>query len=132
MQRYWFTALSIVSVTVIVGVAALTAPSVFAYRSGCHNLHTCPSDTDTYVCGDLGYACRGATSLADIPAVDISVPIQPLVVVTQINALFRAVYDGRNPTVSENQYWAMRLKDKPTSNVLQGAMAWHRAHGIAH
>jgi endonuclease YncB( thermonuclease family) len=28
---------------------------VFAHRSGCHRYHSCPSDTGSYVCGDLGY-----------------------------------------------------------------------------
>ena len=26
-----------------------------AHRSGCHRWHSCPSDTGSYVCGDLGY-----------------------------------------------------------------------------
>lgn len=29
-----------------------------AHRSGCHRWHSCPSDTGSYVCGDLGY-CSG-------------------------------------------------------------------------
>lgn len=28
---------------------------VLAHRSGCHRYHSCPSDTGSYVCGDLGY-----------------------------------------------------------------------------
>ena len=27
----------------------------FSHRDGCHRWHSCPSDTDSYVCGDLGY-----------------------------------------------------------------------------
>ncbi len=27
-----------------------------AHRSGCHRWHSCPSDTGSYVCGDLGYS----------------------------------------------------------------------------
>jgi hypothetical protein len=26
-----------------------------AHRSGCHRWHSCPSDTGSYICGDLGY-----------------------------------------------------------------------------
>lgn len=26
-----------------------------AHRNGCHRYHSCPSDTGSYVCGDLGY-----------------------------------------------------------------------------
>jgi hypothetical protein len=28
-----------------------------AHRSGCHRWHSCPSDSGSYVCGDLGYSC---------------------------------------------------------------------------
>jgi len=28
-----------------------------AHRSGCHRWHSCPSDTGSYTCGDLGYPC---------------------------------------------------------------------------
>ena len=28
---------------------------VYAHRSGCHSLHSCPSDSNTYICGDTGY-----------------------------------------------------------------------------
>lgn len=37
-------------------------PSVSqAHQSGCHRWHSCPSDTGSYVCGDLGYTsgCSG-------------------------------------------------------------------------
>ncbi len=35
------------------GVIPLT-PS-YAHQSGCHRWHSCPSDSGSYVCGDLGY-----------------------------------------------------------------------------
>lgn len=161
-----------------------------AHRSSCHNLHTCPSDSDSYVCGDLGYPCDGSTSITDIPLSKIHVPLLiestfseifdrkptdresvywkarfraeknsiykvrramnwhkahnsfgPKAIATpttskvrikDINALFRGVYDGRNPTVSENQYWITRIQDKPTPEALVGAMAYHKHHGIQH
>src|SRR4029079_1410496 len=28
---------------------------IFAHQDGCHRWHSCPSDTGSYVCGDLGY-----------------------------------------------------------------------------
>jgi hypothetical protein len=31
------------------------ASPVSAHRSGCHRWHSCPSDTGSYTCGDLGY-----------------------------------------------------------------------------
>ena len=36
-----------------IGVIPLT-PS-YAHQSGCHRWHICPSDSGSYVCGDLGY-----------------------------------------------------------------------------
>jgi hypothetical protein len=32
-----------------------TAPAALAHRDGCHRWHSCPSDSGSYVCGDLGY-----------------------------------------------------------------------------
>lgn len=34
---------------------------VDAHQSGCHRWHSCPSDTGSYVCGDLGYPCQYPT-----------------------------------------------------------------------
>jgi len=37
-------------------VFVVAAPdSAFAHKSGCHRWHSCPSDSGSYVCGDLGY-----------------------------------------------------------------------------
>lgn len=32
-----------------------------AHRSGCHRWHSCPSDSGSYTCGDLGYPCQYPT-----------------------------------------------------------------------
>jgi len=34
---------------------AVLLPDTFAHQSGCHRWHSCPSDSGSYVCGDLGY-----------------------------------------------------------------------------
>lgn len=44
--------------TVTIGVLLALATSADAHRSGCHRWHSCPSDTGSYVCGDLGH-CSG-------------------------------------------------------------------------
>jgi hypothetical protein len=58
MKRYLHP-LVLVLVAAIAAVAATaaltTAQSASAHRSGCHRWHSCPSDTGSYVCGDLGY-----------------------------------------------------------------------------
>ena len=43
--------------TVVAGLlAVLVIASAQAHRSGCHRWHSCPSDSGSYVCGDLGYS----------------------------------------------------------------------------
>ncbi len=45
----------------VVSLLALLGPLVnpaSAHRSGCHRWHSCPSDSDSYSCGDLGYSCQ--------------------------------------------------------------------------
>lgn len=42
------------SVILVVALFAAVPPQADAHRSGCHRRHSCPSDTGSYVCGDLG------------------------------------------------------------------------------
>ncbi|MEU1090944.1 LPXTG cell wall anchor domain-containing protein [Streptomyces sp. NPDC005892] len=44
-------------VTLLVAAVALGvgASPAMAHRDGCHRWHSCPSDSGSYVCGDLGY-----------------------------------------------------------------------------
>ena len=43
-------------------LALLMIPGLaLAHQDGCHRWHSCPSDTGSYVCGDLGYACQYST-----------------------------------------------------------------------
>lgn len=44
----------------------LLAPAQ-AHRSGCHRWHSCPSDTGSYVCGDLGYTSGCPTTQQAAP-----------------------------------------------------------------
>jgi len=47
----------------LAATASLTAPEVAsAHRDGCHRWHSCPSDTGSYVCGDLGHTSECPTS----------------------------------------------------------------------
>lgn len=48
---------------IVVGMALVGSNAAEAHRSGCHRWHSCPSDTGSYVCGDLGYSrfCGSAT-----------------------------------------------------------------------
>ncbi len=40
---------------------AVVPLSASAHQSGCHRWHSCPSDSGSYVCGDLGYPCQYPT-----------------------------------------------------------------------
>ncbi len=39
----------------VVVVFGLLVSNSYAHRDGCHRWHSCPSDSGSYVCGDLGY-----------------------------------------------------------------------------
>ncbi|HEX7633236.1 MAG TPA: G5 domain-containing protein [Candidatus Saccharimonadales bacterium] len=47
----------------LLSLACILAPTstVSAHRSGCHRWHSCPSDSGSYVCGDLGYTSECGT-----------------------------------------------------------------------
>lgn len=68
-------------------VATLTAGGVAspaaAHRDGCHRWHSCPSDSGSYVCGDLGYysECPGGRPGTTAPPVyvDYQAPDAPTV-----------------------------------------------------
>lgn len=57
-----------VVIALLITVRAATRPqSVDAHRSGCHAQHSCPSDTDSYVCGDTGHYSQCPTLERDTP-----------------------------------------------------------------
>lgn len=96
--------------------------TAFAHRSGCHNLHTCPSDSGTYECGDLGYPCNGATSIKDIPLSLINVPLL-------VEKAFTETF-GRKPTDAESAFWKNRFRnDKDGLYKIRKTMVWHKTQG---
>src|SRR5213594_1552293 len=46
------------AVILLVACSVTLPTDAVAHRSGCHRWHSCPSDTGSYVCGDLG-KCSG-------------------------------------------------------------------------
>ena len=101
----------------------MAIPSVvFAHRSGCHNLHTCQSDSNTYVCGDLGYPCDGSTSADQIDPTKIHVPLL-------VEKAFTGIF-GRRPSEAESTFWKKRFRaDKDGVRKIRSAMAWHKTKG---
>jgi hypothetical protein len=59
--------LVIASLVLVLSLFAAPRPTVSAHQSGCHRWHSCPSDTGSYVCGDLGYYSECGTSYYDEP-----------------------------------------------------------------
>lgn len=41
---------------VILTLVFFVPQSSYGHQDGCHRWHSCPSDSGSYVCGDLGYA----------------------------------------------------------------------------
>lgn len=51
--RSW--AVALLFSALVAAFMILPTPDAEAHRDGCHRWHSCPSDTGSYVCGDLGY-----------------------------------------------------------------------------
>lgn len=49
-----------------------------AHRSGCHRWHSCPSDSGSYICGDLGYSTFCPKTEAAMPTPTPTVKAPPL------------------------------------------------------
>lgn len=64
----WWATRHVVSFAALSVLFLLAAPAQ-AHRDGCHRWHSCPSDTGSYVCGDLGYTtyCGGTAAPAAAP-----------------------------------------------------------------
>lgn len=102
-----------------IGCLGFLPMNASAHRSGCHNLHTCPSDTSNYVCGDLGYPCNGATSIEQVDPATIFVPVA-------VEKMFTDIFE-RKPTDAESEYWKKRFRsDKNSIYKLRPAMLWHK------
>lgn len=68
------------AVSIVLGLILVASPSgASAHRSGCHRWHSCPSDTGSYTCGDLGYysQCPGGAPYTP-PAPTYIPPVSPL------------------------------------------------------
>ncbi len=121
MVRERLKTLALVVLPSLVAVVAAFPAVALAHRSGCHNLHTCPSDSNTYVCGDLGFACDGSTSIEKIPVGHIHVPLV-------VERAFLETF-VRRPTDAESAFWKKRFRaDKDGLRKLRSTMAWHREH----
>ena len=61
------------------GTILLGAGPAQAHRDGCHRWHSCPSDSGSYVCGDLGYdsECPGTTETVPEVEYDFDPPTSP-------------------------------------------------------
>lgn len=71
----------------------LSADTASAHQSGCHRWHSCPSDSGSYTCGDLGYPCQYPTYPSD-PSYPPPSTASPAVSAPCDSADIRASYYG--------------------------------------
>jgi hypothetical protein len=73
----------VVTGTAVLLLSLMPVPAQ-AHRDGCHRWHSCPSDTGSYICGDLGYDtyCGGSGDggASASESLDITAPRRPKVV----------------------------------------------------
>lgn len=76
-------------------VPIIAVNNAAAHQSGCHRWHSCPSDTGSYICGDLGYTnfCPGTSLLAPKPKPESPELLAPLAVQSVTVSLI-SCYDG--------------------------------------
>ena len=68
---------SAVLLAAVGAVATWSAPAA-AHQDGCHRWHSCPSDTGSYVCGDLGYYSECPGGAPDAPPAAPAAPPVPV------------------------------------------------------
>lgn len=81
-----------------------------AHQSGCHRWHSCPSDTGSYVCGDLGYPCIYPT-YSTSPSLTVT-EAQAKTLIAIANRNFVKVFN-RKANAQESGYWGMRYVMSP-------------------
>src|SRR5205085_7826196 len=99
----------------------LLAAPAWAHRNGCHRWHSCPSDTGSYVCGDLGYYayCPGKQptpvpyptqcGLGGCPTPTVVVPtVEP---VTCHRVSYRVCIPGARVVLSKRERYANGVTD---------------------
>src|SRR5215216_1338324 len=69
----------------------LFTSSVSAHQDGCHRWHSCPSDTGSYTCGDLGYTsgCGGSAPVQSYMAPTTPPIAIPTIIPTRIPTRIR-------------------------------------------
>jgi hypothetical protein len=67
----------VLGVLTFVGIVGVQPKQASAHRSGCHRWHSCPSDSGSYVCGDLGYysECPGGAPTTKKPVQKQRIPV---------------------------------------------------------
>jgi hypothetical protein len=73
----------------------------FAHRSGCHRWHSCPSDTGSYICGDLGYPCQYPTYPK---AGGLIYPLSPTPTPPSIQTLIVSKIEAAKPSYYKNPH----------------------------
>jgi hypothetical protein len=94
--------------------AFVSTSSAEAHRDGCHAAHSCPSDTGSYVCGDLGNSSEcGDTPKTDAAPAPTSAPIKQYVAPIATKAPLR------QPTSTPTVQPTVEPTKRPTATPVQ-------------
>lgn len=93
-----------------------------AHQNGCHRWHSCPSDTGSYVCGDLGYTTFCPTIVPEIPSKmtqDPPIVPQPVTATTPVDRIGTNILDGTVEsilTIPKAKKTSCKIKGNVTHN----------------
>jgi len=65
-----------VSIILVMSLLVFVPNVAQAHRDGCHRWHSCPSDSGSYVCGDLGYDSQCPKAAAPVPVAPAPVAVE--------------------------------------------------------
>ncbi len=65
-----------VSIILVMSLLVFVPNVAQAHRDGCHRWHSCPSDSGSYVCGDLGYDSECPKVAEPVPAATAPVAVE--------------------------------------------------------
>lgn len=94
MRKLVLTILSVFAATLF---TIININIVFAHRDGCHRWHSCPSDSGSYTCGDLGYTSE-CGAVISAPVYIPRVPVKTTQTITREESIpFKTItrYDYR-------------------------------------
>lgn len=101
----------LVLILFVMMIFLILVPDASAHQSGCHRWHSCPSDTGSYVCGDLGYTSQCPSYYSPPKEPEISAP--PLQTIPLKGTEFEITY-----TIISGDVFEMRINPETQSVIV--------------